>query len=179
MSIDLFIDALIKREGGYVNDPADRGGETKYGITKATALENGYKHSMRDLPIEKAKEIYISEYWIKPCFDQINLLSPLVAEKLLDIGVNSGANFAKPLLQKALNLQSNQGKLYPCLTVDGVYGARTLTALQTFLKLRGKEGEKVLFKMLNVYQGYHYISITEKNSSQSKFIYGWFNNRVA
>lgn len=33
MNIEQYLDELIKREGGYVNNPADRGGATKYGIT--------------------------------------------------------------------------------------------------------------------------------------------------
>ena len=33
------IDALIEREGGYVHNPADRGGPTKYGITLSGAAK--------------------------------------------------------------------------------------------------------------------------------------------
>ena len=41
MNIDELIDALIEREGGYVNHPSDRGGATKYGITEAVARAPG------------------------------------------------------------------------------------------------------------------------------------------
>ena len=41
MNIEQYLDELIKREGGYVNNPADRGGATKYGITEAVARANG------------------------------------------------------------------------------------------------------------------------------------------
>jgi len=58
MNIEQYLDELIKREGGYVNTPADRGGATKYGITEAVALANGFKGSMRDLPLDVAKAIY-------------------------------------------------------------------------------------------------------------------------
>ena len=37
MSAVTYINELIEREGGYVNDPKDSGGETKFGITVATA----------------------------------------------------------------------------------------------------------------------------------------------
>jgi lysozyme family protein len=40
------IDALIDREGGYVNHPADRGGPTRYGITEAVARAHGYAGAM-------------------------------------------------------------------------------------------------------------------------------------
>ncbi|MFZ7393648.1 glycoside hydrolase family 108 protein [Acinetobacter baumannii] len=180
MNIERYLDELIKREGGYVNNPADRGGATKYGITQAVARENGWNGNMKDLPLEFAKSIYKKQYWLEPRFDQVNALSPSVAEELLDTGVNCGPNFAKPLLQRALNLLNNQGKAgWPDLKVDGVYGSATLGALKTYLSKRGKEGEKVLVRVLNIMQGQRYIEICERNPKQEQFFYGWINNRIA
>ncbi|HAV5510577.1 TPA: hypothetical protein MW699_003241 [Acinetobacter baumannii] len=179
MNIEQYLDELIKREGGYVNNPADRGGATKYGITQAVARENGYKGNMKDLPLDVAKAIYRKNYWTLPRFDQVNTISSAVAEELLDTGVNCGINFAKPLLQRALNLLNNQGKAgYADLKVDGVYGSNTLGALKTYLAKRGKEGEKVLVRVLNIMQGQRYIEICERNPSQEQFFYGWIANRV-
>ncbi|MGK7253311.1 glycoside hydrolase family 108 protein [Acinetobacter baumannii] len=110
MKIEQYLDELIKREGGYVNNPADRGGATKYGITEAVARENGYKGSMKDLPLDVAKSIYKQQYWTAPRFDQVNAVSSAVAEELLDTGVNCGTGFAKPLLQRALNLLRTMAK---------------------------------------------------------------------
>lgn len=74
-----------------------------------------------------------------------------MAEELLDIGVNFGIGFAKPLLQRALNLLNNQGKGgWPDLVIDGIYGPVTLNVLKTFMAKRGKEGEKVLIRVLNI-----------------------------
>ncbi|MEG9018449.1 glycosyl hydrolase 108 family protein, partial [Acinetobacter baumannii] len=172
MNIERYLDELIKREGGYVNNPADRGGATKYGITQAVARENGWNGNMKDLPLEFAKSIYKKQYWLEPRFDQVNALSPSVAEELLDTGVNCGPNFAKPLLQRALNLLNNQGKAgWPDLKVDGVYGSATLGALKTYLSKRGKEGEKVLVRVLNIMQGQRYIEICERNPKQEQFFY--------
>ncbi|WP_111862617.1 glycoside hydrolase family 108 protein, partial [Acinetobacter baumannii] len=174
-----YLEELIKREGGYVNNPADRGGATKYGITQAVARENGWNGNMKDLPLEFAKSIYKKQYWLEPRFDQVNALSPSVAEELLDTGVNCGPNFAKPLLQRALNLLNNQGKAgWPDLKVDGVYGSATLGALKTYLSKRGKDGEKVLVRVLNIMQGQRYIEICERNPKQEQFFYGWISNRV-
>ena len=143
MSVDNYIDELIKREGGYVNNPNDRGGATNFGITEAVARVNGWKGPMRDLPLDLAKQIYKQQYWINPRFDQVNTLSPLIAEELLDTGVNCGVAFAKPLLQRALNLLNNQGKGgWPDLAVDGIYGSATLGALKSFLPNVVKMGRR-------------------------------------
>ncbi|MDR9519198.1 glycoside hydrolase family 108 protein [Acinetobacter baumannii] len=180
MSVEKYIDDLIKREGGFVNNPNDRGGATNYGITEAVARVNGWKGPMRDLPLDLAKQIYKQQYWINPRFDQVNTLSPLIAEELLDTGVNCGVAFAKPLLQRALNLLNNQGKGgWPDLAVDGIYGSATLGALKIFLDKRGKDGEKVMLKVLNIMQGQRYIEICERNPTQEQFFYGWISNRIA
>lgn len=180
MNIEQYLDELIKREGGYVNNPADRGGATKFGITEAVARADGYKGSMKDLPLDVAKSIYRKQYWTAPRFDQVNVISSLVAEELLDTGVNCGTGFTKPLLQRALNLLNNQGKAgFPDLEVDGVYGSVTLNALKTFLAKRGKEGEKVLLRVLNIMQGQRYIEICERNPNQKQFFYGWIANRIS
>ncbi len=180
MSIDTYLDALIKREGGYVNNPNDRGGATKYGITEAVARNYGYKGSMKDLPMITAKAIYFKNYWSTPRFDQINTLSPMVAEELLDTGVNCGTGFAKPTLQRALNLLNNNGKGgWSDLAVDGIYGNATMTALKVYLSKRGREGEQTLVRVLNILQGQRYIDICERNPSQEQFFYGWITQRTS
>ncbi|MBF4456091.1 hypothetical protein IRT38_12060 [Acinetobacter sp. SK-43] len=179
MNIEQYLDELIKREGGYVNNPADRGGATKYGITEAVARASGFKGHMRDLPLVVAKDIYRKQYWISPRFEQVNTISAAVAEELLDTGVNCGTGFAKPLLQRALNLLNNQGKGgWPDLVIDGVYGSATLNALKTYMSKRGREGEKVLVRVLNIMQGQRYIEICERNPTQEQFFYGWISSRV-
>lgn len=179
MNIEQFLNELIDREGGYVNNSADRGGATKYGITEAVARSNGYKGHMKDLPLSLAKDIYRKQYWIQPRFDQINTISPVIAEELLDTGVNCGVAFARPTLQRALNLLNNQGKGgWPDLAVDGIYGPATINALKIYLSKRGKEGERVLLRILNILQGERYISICERNPSQEQFFFGWISKRV-
>lgn len=48
-------------EGGYVNNPKDPGGETKYGISKKAYPNLDIKR----LSLEEAKEIYRRDYWEK------------------------------------------------------------------------------------------------------------------
>ena len=162
-----------------MNDPTDRGGATKYGITEAVARANGYKAQMKDLPVDVAKAIYKKQYWTALRFDQVNTINSKVAEELLDTGVNCGVVFAKPLLQRALNLLNNQGKEgWSDLAVDGIYGPATLSALKTYLAKCGKDGETALLRVLNILQGNRYIEIAERNPSQEKYFYGWVLNRV-
>ncbi|HUG46231.1 MAG TPA: glycosyl hydrolase 108 family protein, partial [Sphingomicrobium sp.] len=63
MDVERLIEALLEREGGYVNHPSDRGGPTNYGITEAVARAHGYQGSMRRLPREEAVAIYKRLYW--------------------------------------------------------------------------------------------------------------------
>lgn len=179
MNIDQYIADLIKREGGYVNDPKDPGGPTNYGITQAVARANGFKGHMQMLPLATAQTIYRLQYWTQPRFDRVNTVSPVVAEELLDTGVNCGVPFTKPLLQRALNLLNNNGTLYPELDPDGVYGDKTINALSAYLKQRGKAGEAVLVKVLNILQGARYIELCERNKTLEKYFYGWIANRVS
>ena len=66
---DLF-DELMEREGGNVNDPADRGGPTRFGITEAVVRAHGYRDAMSALPPEEAAAIYRRLYWLRPRFDR-------------------------------------------------------------------------------------------------------------
>jgi lysozyme family protein len=163
MDIDGLIDALIEREGGFVNHPSDRGGATKYGITEAVARANGYRGAMRDLPQGEAAAIYKRLYWLRPRFDQVAKRSEALAAELFDTGVNMGPAVATTFLQRALSALNRDRKDYPDLVPDGRIGAATLGALDTFLELRGKPGgETVLLKALDALQGERYLRLAER-----------------
>ena len=59
MSFNKIIEKVLEHEGGYVNDPKDLGGETKYGITKRFYPDVDIKN----LTKEQAKTIYHTDYW--------------------------------------------------------------------------------------------------------------------
>lgn len=169
MTLDQIIDATIKAEGGYVNDPADRGGATKYGITQTVARANGYTGDMRDLPLQTARDIYKREYAVKPGF--IDFPSEIAAE-LFDTGVNMGTAKATQFLQRAINALSGAG-----ITVDGKMGPATRNAVNAYLKSRSNATD-ILLKALNGLQCVRYIEIVEANPSQRRFINGWIANRI-
>ena len=79
VGVDGLIDALIEREGGYVDHPADRGGPTCFGITEAVARAHGYAGRMANLPRDEAAAIYRRLYWLRPRFDEVARRAPRVA----------------------------------------------------------------------------------------------------
>lgn len=179
MKVDAYIDALIKREGGFVDHPADRGGPTNWGITERVARAFGYHGRMQDMPQSVARQIYLEQYWIAPGFVHVNDHSAPVAEELLDTGVNMGPTVAARFLQRALNAFNLESKAYPDVPVDGQVGRMTIAALRAFLAHRGKDGHIVLLRALNAQQGVRYLEIAENRQSQEAFTFGWFLHRVA
>ena len=180
--VEQYIKSLIEREGRSVNNQFDRGGATRWGITEAVARKNGYQGPMDQLPRSLAREIYLQEYWSGCRFADVENLSQSIAEELFDTGVNMGQATAAGFLQRALNLFNQSHKEVPLfqeLKVDGDLGAKTLVALSAFLKLRGLQGERVLLRVLNCFQGVRYAELTENRETNEEFVYGWFSNRVA
>lgn len=102
---------VIGAEGGYVNDPRDPGGETKYGITKRQYPGADIKN----LTIEGAKTIYAADYWLPAKCDKLPW--PLSA-MVFDTAVNQGGGTALKLLQRALGVPQ-----------DGVIGNNTMLAI--------------------------------------------------
>lgn len=179
MNVDQAIDGVLAREGGYVNDSRDAGGETNFGITVAVARANGYAGPMRNLPRELAKRIYTDRYWRQPWFDRIAPLSMPIAEKALDVGVNMGPGIAAGFIQVALNAFNRQGRDYPDVVVDGAIGPASLAALQALLTFRGANGELVMLRAIACLQGARYLSISQSRPANEEFCFGWFLNRVA
>ena len=178
LAIDALIDAVIDREGGYVNHPADRGGPTRWGVTEAVARAQGYAGPMRDLPRAEAANIYRRIYWLRPAFDRVAARAPRIAAELFDTGVNMGTAIATGFLQRALNALNRTARDYPDITVDRAIGPRTLSALDGFLKARGNGGETVLLHAMEALQGESYIALAERPPSQEAILYRWLGNRT-
>lgn len=177
-AFDRAFQKLLGVEGGYSNHAADRGGATRWGITEQVARANGYVGAMSALPVEWAARIYKAQYWDVLRLDAIALASYEVAEELFDTGVNMGVATAGRFLQRALNALNREGQDYPDLQVDGVVGPMTVSALRTFLQLRGPSGATVVRRALNGQQATRYLEIAESNRSQEAFVYGWLLQRV-
>ena len=179
VGIGQLVDALIEREGGYVNHPADRGGPTCFGITEAVARAHGYGGAMRDLPQREAMAIYRRLYWLRPRFDQVAIRAPRLVAELFDTGANMGPAVAATFLQRALTALNRSGRDYPDLVPDGRIGDVTLVALDAFLRIRGKAGaETVMLRAIEALQGERYLRLAERRPANEAFLYGWLANRI-
>ena len=178
VDFDALVDAVIDREGRYVNHPLDRGGPTCWGISQAVARAQGYEGDMRALPRSLAVKIYHDIYWVLPNFDKVALRAPNIAAECFDTGINMGSATAANFLQRALNALNRAARDYPDIAVDGRIGPRTLSALDGYLSARGSSGEQVLLRAMEALQGERYITLAESRPSQEAFLYGWLANRL-
>lgn len=178
MDVEQLIDAVIAREGGFSDHPADRGGATRWGVTEAVARAHGYAGDMRDYPHEDAAAIYRRVYWDRPDFAGVALRAPKLAAELFDTGVNMGPAVAAGFLQRALNALNRGASDYPDLVLDSAIGPKTLAALGAFLDRRGALGETVLLRAVEALQGERYLRLAEHRPANEAFLYGWLANRI-
>ena len=171
--------ALIAREGGFVDDPRDAGGPTRWGVTERVARAHGYAGSMATLPRATAEAIYRELYWCKPGFDRVARIAPEVAFELFDTGVNMGPATAVRFLQRALGALNHAVRYGPSPRIDGVIGERVLATLARFLDHRGSRGERTLVRALDCLQGARYIELAERRPANAAFVYGWLDTRLA
>lgn len=115
------IERVLGHEGGYVNDPADPGGETKWGISKRSYPQL----NIATLTRQEAISIYKKDFWDPLKADRLH---DGVAYQLLDSAVNSGITQSIRFLQRALDVAD-----------DGVFGPRSLAASEKM-----SEGDQIM-----------------------------------
>ena len=120
---------IVDREGGFVNDPDDPGGATKYGVTIGTARRVALDKDgdgdvdvsdLRALSREDAVRVFMEYYFQRP---GIARLPEVLQASVFDMYVNAGANAVK-ILQRLL------GQMGHRVDVDGAIGAQTVAASQ-------------------------------------------------
>ncbi|WP_425072565.1 holin-associated N-acetylmuramidase [Sagittula sp. S175] len=118
---------IVAREGGYVNDPDDPGGATKYGVTIHTMRRLGLDidgdgdvdaEDVKRITRQQAVDIYLQHYFQRPRIDE---LPEVLHDTVFDMYVNAGNNAVK-LLQRLLNQMGER------CAVDGGIGPETIGA---------------------------------------------------
>ncbi len=120
---------IVAREGGYVNDPDDPGGATKFGVTIHTMRRLGLDLTgdgkitpadVKKLTRAQAVNLFITHYFVEP---RIAGLPAVLQASVFDMYVNAGANAVK-ILQRLLIQMGLE------VAVDGVIGPQTEAAAQ-------------------------------------------------
>lgn len=115
MNFDHAFDLVFGHEGGYVNDPQDPGGETKFGISK-----RAYPHlDIKNLTKDDAKRIFYKDFWGPAGCDA---LPDILKFHVFDFAVNSGPAQAVKILQIILKTD----------VIDGTIGPKTLAAIGNY-----------------------------------------------
>ncbi len=112
MNFEQAFERLRGHEGGYVNDPRDPGGETRFGVSKRSYPNE----DIRNLTIERAKAIYYRDFWMPARCDALPVG---IRFDVFDMAVNSGTSASIRVIQRAAGA-----------TPDGVIGPLTLAAIQ-------------------------------------------------
>lgn len=121
MNVSGIITEILEREGSkYTNDPADKGGPTKYGITQKTLSDYRGRPVTADevsrLTEPEARSIYFQLYVRGPGFQKI-IDEPLMA-LAVDCGVNHGQERAIEWLQELVGVRAD-GEFGP-VTADAI-----------------------------------------------------------
>lgn len=153
ITFDRVLPYLLQDEGGYVNDPTDRGGATNKGVTQTTY--NAYR-KRKDLPVRDVRqiadsevgEIYKRQYWDTVKAD---LLPNALRYTVFDMAVNAGPVRAVLILQAAAKIKE-----------DGVLGQMTLGA-----------AERVTLSEYSKAREQFYTGLVRQRPPQSKFLKGW------
>lgn len=180
---------LLGIEGGFVDDPVDRGGTTKYGISLRFLKSEGQIDEDMDgfadfdldmdgdidgadvrlLTVGDAKSLYKRSFWEElRCED----FPEPIGEMLFDQGVNGGNHAAKKLLQQAINaVLGNHRYRTIALKIDGAIGEKTEALFASMWERHPDELVREYRKAVK--DRYH--AIVRRNPSQAKFLKGWLN----
>lgn len=151
------LDYLFANEGGFSNHSQDRGGATKYGITKRTYSEyRGQQVTDGDvfsMPMDIAEKVYKKLYWDALMLDKVD--SQAVATALFDQAVNRGVGAMLRNIYKLLGISAGIS-----------IGNKTIEAIN-------KEDPSELVKQISDNALEAYNDIISKNPSQEVFRKGW------
>lgn len=170
---DTILANTLRHEGGYANDPIDRGGETYCGISRrhwpswtGWLIVDGLKERT-DFPRclsahedlhAAVKDFYWENKWVPA---RINELPEALRGVFFDMVVHHGKHGATKILQRTCNAAGQSIK------VDGIIGPNTIGAAAHI-----DVGRVIAYRCL------FFAEIIQKDASQERFWYGWFRRAV-
>lgn len=150
-------------EGGYSNDPRDRGGETYRGLAKKWHPELWRNGQPDDSLVDAC---FYTDYWIRG--GAVKIQNPRIRFELFEAGILCGIENAGMFLQEAYNVL--QGATV--LVVDGAVGPKTAAAVNGFCAVR-EMNRRALFAQQNTSQSNYF-----RACKSPAFIIGWSANRL-
>lgn len=151
------VEIVLKHEGGYVEEPADPGGRTNFGISQRSYPNLNIKELTRD----DAIRIYHRDWWGRFKYEEIK--NRVVAAKVMDMAVNMGPQRAHTLLQQALHAVGQRH-----VAIDGIIGPQTIGAVN-------KATQEPLLAALRAEAASYYRALVQRNPNLVKFRNGWLN----
>jgi len=161
MGFERAFEFVLAREGGFVDDPDDRGGRTNFGVTQGTydafrTARGWAAEDVKDISEAEVRTIYFEGYYSKGKADL--MVWPLCLVHF-DACVNHGVDRANRLLQAAIG----------GISVDGVIGSQTLGELRRIKEGLGAHSlcHDYIWKRLHLYR------LLSKKPGQLKFLPNW------
>lgn len=154
------VEKLIALEGGYVNNPMDSGGETKYGISKRS-----YPNiDIKNLTIEQTVNIYHEDYWKKNNLGKIE-------DYDLSWAIFKAVVVTNPVRVISILQAENNVINLKQLAIDGRLGIKTLEAINQL----SPQWAGVLKNLFEYRLSQYYTNLVLKDNSQKIFLLGWLN----
>ena len=147
---------VLANEGGYVDNPADPGGETRFGISR----RDYPKLDIAALTREQATAIYFRDWWQRYRYGE---LPGMVAAKVFDLAVNIGPGHAVRCLQRALRACQRR------VAEDGALGNATLAAVAA------ASPAPLMAALRSEAAGYYRTLASERRGEGGEFLEGWLN----
>ena len=187
MSFEQAVAKVLDHEGGFVDDPADRGGMTFMGISRrwfsdeplwekidALLSEGRNPNEAMDELRDDVKDFYRREFWDKYGCET---LPESIKERHFDFTINAGAGSSTKIIQILGNVFC-QEELGGQIDEDGLIGPATRRAIEALGNL-SENMQAVLPIAYRSLQGVHFLDICKADQSQIRFIRGWLLNRAS
>lgn len=144
-------------EGGFTDDPVDKGGRTNKGIIKK--VYDAYRVAkklppadVKDITNAEVAEIYMNNYWLPSKCDK---MADKLATTVFDTSVNMGCGRSIKFIQQSIGAK-----------VDGVIGPETIS------KLAAMDQVQLTNTFLSNREAF-YRAIVKRDPTQIRFLNGW------